>query len=783
MPMPPRTRRRPSAPAIGALLLTLALAACERAADASEPSAPPELEAALERSDDPVVQAARAALADGRPFRATQILAPRLRDTTAVTPEVTLLAARAAAAWDGWATVQSLLAGRSWLDARFDGDGRELLARAALERGADSLAAAHAAAAVRAAPDDGARGRRLALLARAHDRRDELAPAAEAYREAADLLPRSAAWLRLRAAGVTADGAARARLLASVDDSLARTQLRLVEARARERLGDAPGASTAFAAAGEPALALRAQVRWADSTGRDALLPDLRASLARLVADRAGTADARTAAETLREHFAPLTAAEELAVARTLARTGPSADAVRAYEAAARQAPASITADDRLRWADALSRLGRDAAAAAQYARVPDSHARASDAAYLRARAVLRAGRGGEARTLLRAIPGRFPKSEGAARALYLLADLATDEGRDGPARATFRAIGRDHPAASLASRARFQAAIIAIAQGDHRAAAAELDTLADRHPTGDEAIGALYWAGRSYARLGDTTRARQRWRAALERAPLTYYGVLAARRLDAAWWTPAPAPATAPRLADLDAALARVDELRALGLDPEAEREIARIAAQAAASPERRLATAEAFQARGLSSRGIQLGLAALRAGAAPDARTYRTIYPIVHRDVLAAEASEHGLDPALVAALIRQESNFQANARSGADARGLMQLLPSVGRSIARARDFPVWEDALLYQPDVNVQLGTAHLAALERQYDALPHVLAAYNAGGSRVTRWRRKGGAEGDPELFAERIPYDETRDYVRIVERNRAIYDALYEFGR
>ena len=90
-------------------------------------------------------------------------------------------------------------------------------------------------------------------------------------------------------------------------------------------------------------------------------------------------------------------------------------------------------------------------------------------------------------------------------------------------------------------------------------------------------------------------------------------------------------------------------------------------------------------------------------------------------------------------------------------------------------------MWEDALLYQPDVNVQLGTAHLAALERQYDALPHVLAAYNAGGSRVTRWRRKGGVESDPELFAERIPYDETRDYVRIVERNRAIYDALYEF--
>ncbi|HEX6630578.1 MAG TPA: lytic transglycosylase domain-containing protein, partial [Gemmatimonadaceae bacterium] len=159
---------------------------------------------------------------------------------------------------------------------------------------------------------------------------------------------------------------------------------------------------------------------------------------------------------------------------------------------------------------------------------------------------------------------------------------------------------------------------------------------------------------------------------------------------------------------------------------------------------------------------------------------RTYRTIYPVVHRDVLAAEAAEHELDPALVAALIRQESNFQANARSAANARGLMQLLPSVGRGIARAMDFPVWEDALLYEPDVNVRLGTAHLASLMKEYDGvLPNVLAAYNAGGSRVTRWQRKTGADDDPELFAERIPYDETRDYVRIVERNRAIYRALY----
>jgi soluble lytic murein transglycosylase len=81
-------------------------------------------------------------------------------------------------------------------------------------------------------------------------------------------------------------------------------------------------------------------------------------------------------------------------------------------------------------------------------------------------------------------------------------------------------------------------------------------------------------------------------------------------------------------------------------------------------------------------------------------------------------------------------------------------------------------------LLDPDANLQLGTAHLAAYMKQYGALPRVLAAYNAGGSRVTRWATKAGMD-DPEVFTERIPFEETRDYVRIVQRNAEVYRALY----
>jgi soluble lytic murein transglycosylase len=105
-------------------------------------------------------------------------------------------------------------------------------------------------------------------------------------------------------------------------------------------------------------------------------------------------------------------------------------------------------------------------------------------------------------------------------------------------------------------------------------------------------------------------------------------------------------------------------------------------------------------------------------------------------------------------------------------------MQLLPSVGRSIAESKGIGPWDPDLLYQPGINIELGSAHLSGLFREYRDVVRVLAAYNAGESRVAKWAAKQGA-ADPEIFTERIPFVETRDYVRAVLRNRAFYEALY----
>jgi soluble lytic murein transglycosylase len=106
-------------------------------------------------------------------------------------------------------------------------------------------------------------------------------------------------------------------------------------------------------------------------------------------------------------------------------------------------------------------------------------------------------------------------------------------------------------------------------------------------------------------------------------------------------------------------------------------------------------------------------------------------------------------------------------------------MQVMPATGRSLARSLGVTRFTEELLLQPEVNIHFGMAYLADQLSSYgERLDAVLAAYNAGPSRVSRWRQFPEF-ADRLLFAERIPYDETRDYVRIVQNNRRIYAALY----
>jgi soluble lytic murein transglycosylase len=725
-------------------------------------------------SPDPDVRAAAVALRAGEAWHATRLVLPALRNAGRRTPEAVLVAARAAAAWQGWNAVQTLLQAASWLDVEFAGEGRELLARAAMAKGDVVAATAHAGAAVRAARDAQTRAVRLVLLARAYDRRDLRDSARVAYASAIGPLPRAADWLRLRAAHVTADGSSRADLLRDVRTPAARTRVGWAEAQARERAGDLLGAARVCDSLGARPAALRLRLQ---AAGDEVARLAVRQQLVDYVRANSGTSKAAEAVEVLDAAFGALGPNEELAVARSSSRSGPPARAVTAYGRA--RAGATLSSADYYDFGMALTRLGRWRDAAAQLDRVRPPAALAGRAAFQRARALLRFD-AGRARRELRTIPTRFAGDAFAASsALMLLADLETDGGRDGAARALWLELGRRHPTSDLAPAARFKAALIRFIHGDARGAAIEFDDAFARYPRSEYALATRYWSGRAYARAGDTAASRARWRDVAGREPLSYYAMLSNRRLGAPAWLP-PAPAdSAVHAAAVDSAMARVAMLERLGFETEVRHEYATLADEADRSPSRLVATGAALRDHGQPSRAIALGWKAVGRGIRT-ADTYRLVYPVLYHDLLAAQSRRNRLDPALVAALIRQESSFTPRAVSRAGARGLMQVMPNVGRSIARSRGYPLWDPALLFDPAANLELGTSHLAAALRQHPDLTRALAAYNAGDSRVRRWNRKAGV-ADPEVFAERIPFDETRDYVRIVQRNVEMYRVLYNW--
>jgi soluble lytic murein transglycosylase len=728
------------------------------------------------RRADSLVADAVTALERGRPWQASRLIAVVLSDSTRRTPDAVMLAATAASRWGGWPEVTRLLDGQRWVDSAYDGRGRLLLARAALEQGSDSAALRHALAAP--SPNTAAAdGERLVLLATALDRLHARDSAAATYRRAAERLPSIAGWLRIRAAAITDDSAARAGLYDRVADPLARDRIGWSEAAAHTGTGDLVGASARYAALGARATALRLRLASSPDSGHRAAV---RRDLTALVAARRSPSEVRDAIALLDSAFAPLTPAEELEVGRA---AGTSGSQIRAVEAFDRALGAGLgTAEDRFAFATALTRLGRHAEAAPQFALVRAPRELAGAAAYQRARALVRAGQDVVGRTALERVLRLYPRDTTAASsALFLLGDLASDDRADVRARARYRQVMLRYPTSRFAPTAAFRAATIALLAGDASGAAGEFDGLAARYPRSEEASAATYWAGRAWFAAGDTATARTRWDSLAAGDPGSYYTGLAMQRLGLPSWTPPPAADSFVAIPGADSAMARAALLARLGLLPESRWEYDRLLRQTDTSSERLLALAHAFRRDGLAAQAIQLARRARALGAPADARTYRLLYPVVLEDALLAEAREHGLDAGFVAALIRQESMFNPTATSPVGARGLMQVMPDLGGRLAQSLAYPVWDAVLLYQPDVSLQLGTYHLQELTGRYDQTVHVLAAYNAGVSRVERWSQRIGVD-DPEVFTERIPFAETRGYVRAIQRNQDIYRSLYAWA-
>lgn len=282
------------------------------------------------------------------------------------------------------------------------------------------------------------------------------------------------------------------------------------------------------------------------------------------------------------------------------------------------------------------------------------------------------------------------------------------------------------------------------------------------------------YWLGRTAAAEHKAKRAK-RWYRLAAAEPETFYGQIALMALKADnYRIPAPPPIDPRHKAAFDgrSLVQAARLLRPLGLDYAVRPFLVRIVATAKTGEDLRLAArlARKLGAIGLSVRAARL---ALRKGPVALALAFPRI-ELPDRMPVAG---------ALVLAIIRQESEFNAKAHSAAGARGLMQLLPVTAKRLAKRQKIPFDADKLTSDPTYNIQLGAALLDRLLKKYHgSIVLAVAAYNAGATRVDRWIARHGNPRSRRIdvldWIVRIPYGETRDYVRKVLTNYLIYRSM-----
>ena len=152
------------------------------------------------------------------------------------------------------------------------------------------------------------------------------------------------------------------------------------------------------------------------------------------------------------------------------------------------------------------------------------------------------------------------------------------------------------------------------------------------------------------------------------------------------------------------------------------------------------------------------------------------RTVYKKEYSEYVTKYAEQYGVEENLIYALIKAESNFNPNAVSHQNAKGLMQLMQSTAEDLAKKSKINLNNDNIL-EPEVNIQLGTQYIASLLNKYDCVEVALAAYNAGSGNVDKWISSGKIKADGSDI-ENIPYKETNTYVRKIMRDYEIYKQL-----
>jgi soluble lytic murein transglycosylase len=400
--------------------------------------------------------------------------------------------------------------------------------------------------------------------------------------------------------------------------------------------------------------------------------------------------------------------------------------------------------------------------------------------------------------TYVETMRANFPHSPWLAEALFSSGNMYMLR-KDYPRAVTYYSdLAERFPQNTNAAAAHWRAGWWSYRQGLYPQAARIFEEQIKQYPGAKETVSALYWRARLYEQQDhEPSMAAAHYRKLISVYSHYFYAQMARERLVALGDA---APVTVPHLDEyvpavipkLDATfpagdphLVKAHLLVNAGLSEYVPQEIAAAPDSASWSG---IAEAQIYASYGETFRAMRVLKRALPYAASAPIKSvplayWRILFPEDHWETIKAESAKNGLDPYLVASLIRQESEFNPSAISHANAYGLMQLLPSVGKQLAREEGLGSIETRQLLDPVLNIRLGTRYLRQTLDKFGRVPeYALAAYNAGDNRVADWQAGGPYNGVDE-FVESIPFTETRDYVQAILRNQDIYRGIDQYAQ
>ena len=363
-----------------------------------------------------------------------------------------------------------------------------------------------------------------------------------------------------------------------------------------------------------------------------------------------------------------------------------------------------------------------------------------------------------------------------------------------------FRELHQRFPNGSKGSYAHWKAAWLTLRFGRNEEAKKAFEEQIELYPGGNETSAALYWRARLAEEDNQPAMARAFYQKLSDRYRNYYYAELGRERLKKL-----PESAESPGQFPLLDRIPALDHAEKISLDePPADDlhlqkakllgngglvDMAVRELQAAASDDKGTnwapaETAQLYTDTGHYDRAIEVMKRSVPSYFAVDIPTlprpyWEALFPRPYWSDLKRFSVANGLDPYLVASLIRQESEFNPQAVSRANAVGLMQLLPKTGKLVAHQESLKRYNATQLFTPTVNLQLGTRYFRGMVDKFGgSFQHALAAYNAGSDRVEDWMGQGPYRDSPE-FVESIPFTETREYVQAIMRNASVYRQLY----